>query len=81
MVVMVKTTREEGTVSKTVSLPISRVVEIEKFATRTERSFSSGASYLCKMGLLYVNDVLPDQEKFLAERIREGIEDRVGRSR
>jgi len=68
--------REEGTVSKTVSLPISRVVEIEKFATRTERSFSSGCSYLLKMGLVYVNDVLPDQERHIEERVRDAIKER-----
>lgn len=68
--------REEGTVSKTVSLPISRVVEIEKFSTRTERSFSSGCSYLLKMGLVYVNDVLPDQERHIEDRVRDAIRER-----
>ena len=65
--------REEGTVSKTVSLPISRVVEIEKFGSRTERSFSSSCSYLLKMGLLYVMDVLPDQERHVEDRVREEL--------
>jgi hypothetical protein len=60
------------------SVPISRVVEVEKFATRTERSFSAAASYLIKMGLVYVNDVLPDQEKHIMERVREEIRERKG---
>lgn len=48
---------------KTVSLPLERVVEIERFAERTERKFSQAASYLMKMGLVYVLNVLPAQQR------------------
>lgn len=65
--------REEGTVTKTVSLPISRVVEIEKFAERSERTFSGAASYLLKMGLVYVNQVLPDQEAHINAQVEARI--------
>ena len=51
-----------GTVQRTVSLPLERVVAVERYCEKTDRRFSGAVSYLIKMGLVYVENVLPCQE-------------------
>ena len=46
-------------------MPLDRVVEVERYAERMERPFSQAASYLIKMGLLYVLKVKPESDALL----------------
>ena len=65
MVIGDRIPKRQGSVGKTVSMPLDRVVEVERFAESTERPFSQAASYLIKMGLLYVLKVKPESDALL----------------
>lgn len=51
-----------GSVQRTVSLPLDRVVAVERFCEKTDYKFSQAVSYLVRMGLVYVQEVLPSQQ-------------------
>ena len=51
---------KKNCVSRTVTMPVDLFSRVDRYCEREQRNFSNGAAYLLKMGLLYVEQVLPD---------------------